>query len=227
MMPLWLRLVAVVVAWTSFLAAMLFIPAGTIHWWRGWVFVGVLLAGTVYAVASLLPGHRDLIEERLRPPFQKAQPRTDKIALTAFMAAFYGWLAFIALDAFHFHLLGAPAPVVSSLGLALLAAGWILAYLAIRENAFAAAVVKHTAQQRVIDTGVYRVVRHPMYAGGILFLLGIPLWLESCAGAVATVVPIAALVVRSLLEERFLRRELPGYEAYTARVRYRLLPLLW
>jgi protein-S-isoprenylcysteine O-methyltransferase Ste14 len=74
--------------------------------------------------------------------------------------AFYGWLAFIALDVFHFHLLGTPAPFVLSLGLALIVAGWIVAYLAVRENAFAATVMKHTARQTVIDTGVYRAVRH-------------------------------------------------------------------
>jgi len=226
-MPLPLKLTVVVLGWTSFLAAVLFVPAGTIHWWRAWVFVGLLLAGTAYAVASLLPGHRDLIEERLRSPIQKEQPLADKIVLTAFLAAFYGWLAFIALDVFRFHLLETPAPVVSLLGFALIIVGWILAYLALRQNAFAAMVVKHAARQTVIDTGVYRIVRHPMYAGGIVLLLGIPLWLDSYAGALAALVPIAAVAVRAVEEERFLRRELAGYDAYAVRVRYRLIPFIW
>jgi protein-S-isoprenylcysteine O-methyltransferase Ste14 len=226
-MALPLKLTVVVLGWMSLLAAVLFVPAGTIHWWRAWVFIGLMLAGTAYAVASLLPGHRALIEERLRPPIQREQPLTDKIVLTAFLAAFYGWLAFISLDVFRFHLLGTPAPPVSWLGLALLVAGWTVAYLAVRENAFAAIVVKHSPQQRVIDTGVYGVVRHPMYAGSVLLLLGIPLWLQSYAGLLAALVPIAAMGARAVEEERFLRRELGGYDAYAARIRYRLVPFVW
>jgi protein-S-isoprenylcysteine O-methyltransferase Ste14 len=226
-MPLLVKVTASVLFWMSFFAAVLFIPAGTVNWWRGWVFLGVLVAGTVYAIASLLPTHRDLIEERIKLPIQKDQPLADKIVLIVFFAAFYGLVAFIPLDVFRFHLLGAPGSLVSSLGLALVVGGWVIAYLALRENAFAAAVVKHPARQTVVDTGVYGIVRHPMYAGGIPLLIGMPLWLESYAGAVLALVPIATVIVRALLEERFLRRELPGYDAYAERVRYRLVPLLW
>jgi protein-S-isoprenylcysteine O-methyltransferase Ste14 len=122
-----------------------------------------------------------------------------------------------------------PGPLVSSLGLVLFAAGWGIMTLALRENAFAAPVVKHQEerQQTVIDTGVYGVVRHPMYAGAVLLLVGMPLWLESYAAAMLASVPIGTLVLRILVEEQFLRRELKGYDAYTERVRYRLIPFLW
>ncbi|HYM91593.1 MAG TPA: isoprenylcysteine carboxylmethyltransferase family protein [bacterium] len=226
-MPLLFKAIANLLFWMSFFAAVLFVPAGTGNWWRGWVFLGVLGAGMVYAVASLLPVHRDLVEERLKLPIQREQPLTDKIVVTLFYAAFYGLVAFIPLDVFRFDLLGAPGPLVSSLGLALFVAGWVIAYLALRENAFAATAVKHLARQTVVDTGVYGVVRHPMYAGGIPMLIGMPLWLGSYASALLALVPIATVVVRALLEERFLRRELPGYVAYAERVRYRLVPFLW
>ncbi|MGA2475893.1 MAG: isoprenylcysteine carboxylmethyltransferase family protein [Terriglobia bacterium] len=82
-------------------------------------------------------------------------------------------------------------------------------------------------RQTVIDTGVYSIVRHPMYAGDVLLMVGIPLWLESYPAALLASVPIATVALRILFEERFLRRELKGYEPYTGRVRYRLIPFLW
>jgi protein-S-isoprenylcysteine O-methyltransferase Ste14 len=125
--------------------------------------------------------------------------------------------------------MGRPATLVSSLGLVLLVAGWSIAYLALRENAFAALAVKHQEERQhtVIDSGVYSIVRHPMYAGSVLLMVGIPLWLESYPAALLASVPIAMAALRILFEERFLRRELKGYDAYTERVPYRLIPFLW
>jgi len=90
-------------------------------------------------------------------------------------------------------------------------------------------VVKHQKErkQTVIDSGVYARVRHPMYSSVILLLVGMALWLGSCAAALAAILPIALIGIRIIFEERFLRRELKGYDAYTARVRYRLIPYLW
>jgi protein-S-isoprenylcysteine O-methyltransferase Ste14 len=90
-------------------------------------------------------------------------------------------------------------------------------------------VVKHQAERehRVVDTGVYAVVRHPMYAGIFIFNVGMALWLESYAGAIAALVPMALLASRIVFEERFLRERLNGYGAYTERVRYRLVPFVW
>jgi protein-S-isoprenylcysteine O-methyltransferase Ste14 len=149
--------------------------------------------------------------------------------LVLFLATFFGLIVSIPLDVFRFHLMGKPGTLVSSLGLALLIAGWWIAYLGLRENAFAALAVKHQEERRqtVIDTGVYSIVRHPMYAGGALLMVGIPLWLESYPAALLASVPIATVALRILFEERFLRRELKGYDAYTQRVRYRLIPFLW
>ena len=125
--------------------------------------------------------------------------------------------------------MGRPGPLISFSGLVLLILGWRMVYLALRENAFAALVVKLQEERRqtVIDSGVYGIVRHPMYAGAILFILGIPLWLESYAAAVLALVPIFLLMLRIPMEEKYLRRELTGYDAYTRKVRYRVIPHVW
>jgi protein-S-isoprenylcysteine O-methyltransferase Ste14 len=126
-------------------------------------------------------------------------------------------------------LLSKPGPLVSSLGLAIFVAGLWMMSQALKENAFAAPVVKlqEERHQAVVDTGVYGMVRHPMYAGGVPFMLGMPLWLESYAATLLALVPVALLAVRILVEEKFLRKELAGYEAYTKKVRYRLIPGVW
>lgn len=107
--------------------------------------------------------------------------------------------------------------------------GWWIISLSFKVNTFAATAVKHQAdrQQTVIDTGVYAVVRHPMYVGAILVMVGMSLWLESVAASLLTIIPITILVVRIQFEEQFLRQELKGYDSYTEKVRYKLLPYLW
>ena len=146
-----------------------------------------------------------------------------------FVVAFPAYIAFIPLDVFRLHLLAKPPILVSSLGLLLAIGGWWIVSLAFRENAFAAAIVKPQEErgQTVVDTGVYGVVRHPLYSGVILILIGIALWLESAAAAIASIVPIALIVLRILVEEEFLRRRLSAYSAYEQRVERRLIPLIW
>jgi protein-S-isoprenylcysteine O-methyltransferase Ste14 len=213
----------------AFFALLLFLPAATLHWWRAWVLLGVIFMGMVGAVVSLARGHEGLLKERLKPPVQRGQPLVDKIIVVLYGAAILGLMVFIPLDVFRFHLMGKPGPLVSSLGLVLFLSGWWIVYLALRENAFAAPVVKHQEerQQTIIATGVYSIVRHPMYAGSVLVWVGIPLWLESYAAALLASILIATVALRTVFEERFLRRKLNGYEAYMEKVRYSLIPFVW
>ena len=212
-----------------FYGALLFGPAGTFDWPRAWILVGVLFVATIVTVVALFPGRRALIDERFKPPIQKGQPFEDKILTVVLLASYVGDVLLVGLDRFRLHLLPPPGILVSSFGLVLFVAGWTLLVLAMRENTFAAPVVKHQKEreQRVIDTGVYAIVRHPMYAGGALFMLGLPLFLESYAATAAAAVPIGAMIARIFVEERFLARELDGYRDYTARVRSRLIPGVW
>src|SRR5262245_5133845 len=183
-----------------FFGAMLFLPAGTFDWPRAWVFLGLVLVGATATMLIVFPGREDLLNERFKPPVQKGQPLADKIIVLLLIAAFLGVIVFIPLDVFRFHLMDKPGPLVSSLGLILVIVGWLIISLVFKENAFAAPVVKHQEErhQTVIDTGVYSIVRHPMYAGAILLMIGLPLWLESYAAALLAIVPMTMIVVRIL-----------------------------
>ncbi len=213
----------------AFFAIILFGPAWTFDWWRAWVILAIVAIGTAGSTLDIARANTGLIEERFKSPVQQGQPLGDKIMLLALLTSFLGYLLLTSLDASRLHLLPPPPAWLCDVGLLAVIAGWGIAWRALRENAFAAPVVKlqDDRSQRVIDTGLYGYVRHPLYAGGALLIVGIPLWLQSTAGAIASCVPIFVLIARILLEERFLRRELPGYDAYAARVRYRLIPLIW
>lgn len=210
-------------------AVVLFAPAETFAWWRAWCIVAVVAVASAVSVVVLARGDRGLLAERLRPPIQRAQPAADKAVVLALLVSFAGLALFVPADVFRLRVLPPPPRLLSAAGLALFAGGWWLIVRAMVENAFAAPVVKHQAERRhrVVDTGPYAIVRHPMYAGAALLLAGLPLWLESSAGVLVAAVPIAVFVARIVIEERFLRRVLPGYDAYAARVRARLIPGVW
>jgi protein-S-isoprenylcysteine O-methyltransferase Ste14 len=223
------KLVAGVVFNVFFYALLLFVPAGTLDWWRAWVFLAVTVTVMAAAIFSIFPDNAGLFSERARGIIQKGQPLWDRILVILLVVSFVGQIVFIPLDALRFHLLPKPSGLVSVFGLALYIAGWWVMTLSMKINPFAVPVVRlqQDRHQRVIDTGIYAVVRHPMYAGFIPMVVGPALWMGSYAAALLAIIPIAVLTMRSLFEERFLRRELKGYEAYTEKVRYRLIPFVW
>jgi protein-S-isoprenylcysteine O-methyltransferase Ste14 len=223
------KLIAGIVFNVALYAFLLFMPAGTVHWWRAWVFLAVTLVATVAAVWSIFPDNAGLFAERSRGVIQKGQPLWDRILVILLLVSYVGQIIFIPLDVFRLHLMAKPGTLVSFLGLVLYVGGWWILTLAMKINPFAVPVVRlqEERHQRVIDTGVYGVVRHPMYAGFAPFAIGPALWLGSSAAALLALVPIGMLAVRSVFEEQFLTRELEGYEAYMEKVRYRLIPFIW
>jgi protein-S-isoprenylcysteine O-methyltransferase Ste14 len=210
-------------------ALLLFVPAGTLHWWRAWVFLAVTVAVMAATIFSILPDNADLFSQRAKGVIQKGQPLWDRVLAILLVVSYAGQIVFISLDVFRFHLVPKPGGLVSFLGLALYVAGWWIMTLAMKVNPFAVPVVRlqEERHQRVIDTGVYAVVRHPMYTGFVPMVVGPALWLGSYVAALLAIVPIAVLATRSVFEERFLKRELKGYEVYTKKVRYRLIPFVW
>ena len=209
--------------------ALRFLPTRNLSWWRAWVFLGVVLVGATVSTVSVRLASPALLEERFKPPVQKGQPLADQIAVLSLIAAFVGEIVFIPLDVFRLHLMARPGVFVSSAGILVFVAGWWVMTLALRANPFCGAGGEASGgppaggdRQRALH-----LVRHPMYAGAITLFVGMPLWLESCAATLLAVVPVGLLVLRIHVEERFLRRELPGYDAYARTVRYRLIPFLW
>lgn len=207
------------------LAAALLIPAGTTAYWQGWVFLGTFAAATLAITIDLALHDRALLARRVAagPTAEptRAQKLIQSLASLAFLATFvlagldrrYGWSVLPAAVAIS-------GDVVVLVGLAVVG-------LVFRANTFTSATIEVAREQKLVTTGPYGVVRHPMYAGAVVMLLGVPLALGS-ALAYAGVVPLyAVIVVRLLDEERLLARELPGYAAYRTTVRYRLLPRVW
>lgn len=214
--------------WCAFIVAALFIPAGTLDWPGAWIFIGefAIVSG---AITAWLARHDPaLLKERMAGAYQKGQSFSDKIFITAMIQVWFAWLIVMALDAKRWHSSSMPDALVA-LGAVLILVGFYIVWLTFRENSFAAPVVKIQQErgQKVVDTGPYAAVRHPMYAGAILYMLGMPLLLGSWLGCVALPAIVMLLIVRIFIEERALRAGLPGYDAYAARVRYRLLPYVW
>ncbi len=222
------RLFPQISIWLAIMAALLFIPAGTIAWWEAWVFLGII--ASVGSAAGLWFARHDpgLLRERLSSPLQAGQPVWDKTILSAFLLVYFTSFVIMALDAVrwqtsHMSLWGEVAGGV----LILISYGLILRVFA--ENSFAAPVVRIQAERghRLITTGPYAVVRHPMYGGAILFFLGTPLLLGSFYGLVFVPALTLLLAIRSVLEERVLAERFPDYTPYSEKVRYRLIPFIW
>ena len=197
-----------VVLYVVLFGILLFVPAWTLKWRRAWILLAVLLIVRTAGVVSVLRVNGGVLRERSKLPLQQGQPLADKLLLPLFMAAFAGLVAFNSLDLFRFHLMATPNAVVSAAGLVLFAAGWWLVTVALRTNAFASTVVRHQdeRQHSLIDTGVYRVVRHPMYAGLVPVMVGMSLWLGSYAAALLAAVPIGILILRIAIEEQVLQQ---------------------
>jgi protein-S-isoprenylcysteine O-methyltransferase Ste14 len=225
-----LKVMIRLVADATLVAILLFSAAGTPAWWRAWVLLVTMLFIRTIGAIAVYRIHPDLARERANLPVHQHQPRADRILLLGVLATGFLGLPLIAgLDVFRWHVFARPAPALSALGLALFAIGWSIKSLALRANAFAVSVVRLQSERAhvVADGGPYRVVRHPFYAADPLILVGLSLWLESYAAASCAIVPIGLMVLRLRGEERFLRRELPGYDGYAQRVRFRLIPGIW
>jgi len=215
------------------MAVLLLLTAGLFGgvwaWPRAWTFLAVfglasacasaLLA--VYAPASFQVRQQTMVASR-----EKRQPLIDAVGLLVYATCLAGWLAFIPVDVFRLKLLAPPGPLAVAIGVAAALAGLVISNSAIAQNRFAAPTIHEQAGQRLIDTGLYSVVRHPFYAGMLLVYAGAALWLGSYAAAIASTAFLAMTLARIVIEEAHLRRALPGYDGYARRVRGRLIPYL-
>jgi protein-S-isoprenylcysteine O-methyltransferase Ste14 len=220
-----LQTAATAVVGTVFLAALLFVPAGTLDYWQAWVFIVVFVVSTSVIGVYLTLEDPALLERRKQIGPTAEQGTAQRIIISVGILSFLGVMVFCALD----HRFGwSPVPpVVSVVGSVLVALGLFVDLLVFRENSYGASNIRVEEGQQVISTGPYAIVRHPMYVGVLIMVVGTPLALGSWWGLLVVAVTVPVLIWRILDEEELLRRELPGYTDYTQHVRYRLVPHVW
>ncbi len=216
-----------IAAFTVIMAASLFISSGRLDWAMAWVYLGVYVAGQLVATAGVMRASPGLIAERGR--VQEGTKRWDKplVGLVALLGPAAMWIVAGMDMRFRW---SPPIPLalrIAALSVAVL--GSLLVAWAMRSNAFFSGTARIQEERgHVVATGgPYRYVRHPGYVGAILFDLATPLILGSVWAFIPSVLTTAVLVVRTVLEDRMLLKELEGYQQYAGRVRYRLLPGLW
>lgn len=203
-------------------AALLFLPAGTFHYRQAWLFLAVLFLPMFLAGLVMMVKSPDLLRRRLYAREKEATQSTIiKISALQFFAAFLA-----AGVSFHQEFLMLPYGVSVFFALVLLAAYGLYAQV-LRENTYLSRTIQVQEGQRVVDTGLYAVVRHPMYAATVVLFWAMPLVLGSVIGFLI-MLPYPLLLVRRIRnEEEVLTRELPGYEDYCCRVRWHILPHIW
>jgi protein-S-isoprenylcysteine O-methyltransferase Ste14 len=217
----WVALVALL----AVMGLLLFLTAGTFRYWQAWVYLLVFGGASALTTIDLLKRDPALLERRMRGgPAAEKEPAQRVIMGFASL----GFIALLVVPALDYRYGWSHVPnFVVLVADVLVAVGFYFIVLVYRANTYTSAVVEVAEGQKVISTGPYAIVRHPMYASALLYLLGTPLALGSYWGFLAFFGMLPFLTWRLLNEERLLARELPGYTEYRQRVRHRLVPHIW
>ena len=207
------------------MAALQFVPPWTLDYWQAWTFLAVYFAASAAITLYLMKKDPQLLARRMSGGPAAEKLPAQKIIMSLTSLGFIGLLVVPALDR-RFGWSHLP-PSVALAGDVLVGLGFFGVFFVFRENSFTSATIELAPDQKVISTGPYTLVRHPMYAAALVMLLGIPIALGSWWGVPVIVAILPALIWRLLDEEKFLAENLPGYPEYQARVRYRLIPRVW
>jgi protein-S-isoprenylcysteine O-methyltransferase Ste14 len=217
----WISLVVLEVV----LAIVLFVCAGTTRYWQGWVYLLLFFLMAAGITVDLMWRDPALLERRMKGG-PAAEPRPlQRFLMLGASVGFFGLIVIPALD-FRYKWSIVPFAAVVT-GDVLFVVGFLLIARVYRENTFTSSTIGMAEGQRVISSGPYAIVRHPMYASALVYLAGTPLALSSYWGLLALVFMLPFLVWRLVDEEHLLVRELPGYADYRRQVRYRLVPFVW
>jgi protein-S-isoprenylcysteine O-methyltransferase Ste14 len=204
------------------IGALLFVPAGSLQYWNGWLFMAALFVPMTIALAYLYRKDRSLLEKRLTMrEKQKEQKIYVKLSLVWFVVSFL-------VPGFDYRFGWSDVPlwlIVASVSVMIF--GYVLFIVVMVQNTFASRIIEIQQNQRVVDTGLYSVVRHPMYLAAIIMYTAYPVVLGSYYALIPTMLMPALLVYRIGNEEAVLRAGLDGYTEYTERVRYKLIPFVW
>jgi protein-S-isoprenylcysteine O-methyltransferase Ste14 len=218
-------------AWTALavlsavMGLLLFVPAGSVRYWHAWVYLAVFTGASALVTLDLMRRDTALLARRMRGgPLAEKRPAQKRIMVFTSI----GFLALLVVPALDYRFAWSAVPLAGVIaGNALVAIGFRVIFLVYRENTFTAATIQLAEGHKVISSGPYAIVRHPMYAGGTLYLIGTPLALGSYWGLAAVAAMLPILIWRLLDEERFLATSLPGYADYQQRVVHRLVPFVW
>jgi protein-S-isoprenylcysteine O-methyltransferase Ste14 len=204
---------------------LLFVPAWTVHYWQAWVYLAIFTGASFLTTLYLMRKDPALLKRRM-----SGGPTAEKRSAQKFimLCTSIGFIALLVVPGLDHHFGWSTVSLYGvALGDLLVAIGFYFIFLVYRENTFTSATIEVAKDQKVIATGPYAIVRHPMYASASLYLLGTPLALGSYWGFVPIVAMMPFLVWRLFDEERFLAISLPGYTEYQKRVQYRLVPFVW
>ena len=207
------------------MAALLFLSARTIDYWQAWAFLAVFFAPAFAITVYLMKRDPRLLERRLYAGPTAEQEPSQKIIQSITLLGFIAMLVIPALD--HRFGWSAVPRYAAIAGDVLVALGFLIIFFVYKQNTYASATIEVSPDQRVISTGLYALVRHPMYMGGILLFVGMALALGSWWGLVMFGLVVPALIWRLVAEETFLVKNLSGYSAYRKKVRFRLVPYIW
>ena len=219
------RTVASSVAGLALFGLLLFLPAGTFSYWQAWLFIVVFALSTWIPSIYLLRTNPAALERRMKAGPAAETRMVQKIVISIAFLSLAAMLVLSALD-HRFGWSSVPA-AVSVLGDVLVAIGLGIAMLVVIQIGYAAATVRVESEQTVVSTGLYGVVRHPMYVGNVILMVGVPLALGSYWGLLLVIPGVFVLATRIVDEEKALEQELNGYREYTQKVHYRLVPYVW
>jgi protein-S-isoprenylcysteine O-methyltransferase Ste14 len=219
---LFIRAISRFLAGVLLVALLLFIPAGTWNYPQGWLLMGILFAPMFIAGLVMMKKNPELLKKRLNVREEETeQRRVILLSGIMFLAAFIS-----AGLSYRYKFLMLPAPASAAAAVVFLAAYALYAEV-LRENAFLSRTVEVQKEQRVIDTGLYGIVRHPMYMATVLLFLSMPLVLGSVLSFVIMLAYIPIIMKRIRNEEKVLSEGLKGYAEYKIKVKYRLIPFVW
>jgi protein-S-isoprenylcysteine O-methyltransferase Ste14 len=207
------------------LGVLLFAPAWTLDYWQAWVYWFVFAASSALITTYLWKNDPKLLERRINAGPGAENEKSQKLIQLLATFIFIGAMILPSLD-HRFSWSAVPLPAVVA-GDVLTALGFLIVFLVFKENTFTAATIAVTVDQKVVSTGPYAIVRHPMYSGALIMLFGTPLALGSWWGLLMFIPMILTIAWRARDEERFLMKNLSGYEQYCQIVRYRLVPFAW
>ncbi len=207
------------------LALALFLPAGTLVYWQAWLFLAVFAGCTILITLYLVKYDQQLLAGRVNAGPVAETQKSQQVIQSLASVFFIGVFIVSGLD-HHYHWSTIPA-IVSILSEGFVILGFYIVFLVFRENSYTRGTIEVTDEQKVVTSGPYSLVRHPMYAGAFLMLIFAPLALGSWIALPFVLPLILVIMIRAKEEEKFLQEKLEGYQEYRQKVHYRLIPFVW